>query len=126
VDTGSIQKASDVGKEFATFTDHGSPLGLTFDAGSGALCGEFSGAAFILRFGKGGGQAFEPGRDLLHLALTKSGDTYSLSTTQIAQGFTAPIDAVLVGDTLYVLDRTVEGEGETGGELFRITLPTGN
>lgn len=126
VDTGTIDDASETGKPFATFTDHGSPLGLTFDPGAGALCGEFHGAAFILRFGKGGGQAFEPGRDLLHLALSKAGDAYSLSTTQIASGFVAPIDAVLVEDTLYVLDRMPTSSGDAPGALYAIQLPTGN
>lgn len=120
--SGAVAKASDGDLPFATFSDHGSPLGLTFDPGAGALCDEFSGDAFVLRFGVGADpNDFEAGRDLLALELTKRSGAYRLSARQVVRGFNAPIDALLDGRTLYVADRTVDGSDS--GTLYVVTLP---
>ncbi|MDX2022293.1 MAG: PQQ-dependent sugar dehydrogenase [Deltaproteobacteria bacterium] len=106
----------------ATFSDHGSPLGLTFDPDAGDLCGAFAGGAFILRNGRAAGN-FEPGRDLLLLELTKENGSYkSVKVTQLVQSFQSPVDAVLTGSKMWVLDRG--GNGVTG-KLWEIDMPTG-
>jgi len=121
--SGSVLKASDTGAPFGTFSDHGSPLGLTFDPGAGALCGEFSGKAFILRFGVGTEMNdFEPGRDLLFLDLTKTAASYALSAHQLVRGLSAPIDALIDGDSMYIVDRST---GEGSGALYTVKLPNG-
>lgn len=120
--SGQVAKASTTHKPFASFSDHGSPLGLTFDPGHGALCEELSGDAFVLRFGVGADpNDFEPGRDLLALELDKHAGSYALTARQLVRGFTAPIDAILDGNIMYVADRTLDGSGN--GTLYAITLP---
>ncbi len=115
--TGAVVKAS-AAQPIGTFSDHGSPLGLTF--GGSALCGEFATAAFILRFGKAAGD-FEAGKDLLSISLQKEGAAWKTGTvTQLVRNFIRPIDAVLEGDKLYVIDR---GEGTTMGALHEVQLP---
>ena len=123
--TGAVEDASATGKPFATFTDHGSPLGLTFDRNEGALCADLAGGTFILRFGKAAGATFDdPGRDLLHLRLTRTGADYGpATTTQLLRGFSGPVDAVLVADKMYVLDRNLAGSGQ--GTLWEVALPSG-
>jgi len=115
--TGAIMKG-----DIATFSDHGSPLGLTFDQGAGDLCGNFNSAAFILRNGKAAGD-FEEGRDLLLLTLTKQGGAYTtVAVTQIVEGVQSPVDAVLTGDKMWVLDRA---NSVSGGKLWEIDMPNG-
>ena len=123
--SGAVEDASATSKPFATFTDHGSPLGLTFDRNEGALCADFAGGTFLLRFGKAAGATFDdPGRDLLHLRLARTGSDYgSAATTQLVRGFSGPVDAVLVADKMYILDWNLEGSGQ--GTLWEVTLPNG-
>lgn len=114
---GQVKRAN-----IGTFSDHGSPLGLTFDRSADELCGPFAGAAFILRHGKAAGD-FEDGRDLLLLELRKANGSYTgVKVTQIAKQFQGPIDAVLTGSKMFVLDRGAPGRG---GKLWEIGLPTG-
>lgn len=121
---GNLKWASKDGKPFATFSDHGSPLGITFDPGAGDLCGVFSGKAFILRIGAAAG-LFEPGRDLLFLDLKKTGSAdaegYTASVRRLVIGFRAPIDAVLSGDKMYIVDRNDNGPGG----LYEVAMPNG-
>lgn len=102
---GSIRTAGD---DFTTFTTHRSPLGLVFDV-AGILPAPFTGDGFVLAWTGADDSALlapfgEAGEDLLHLALQKNGDEYEAHITQIMRGFTNPIDAVLVDNTLYVLE----------------------
>ena len=122
--SGAVEQASITNRPFATFTDHSSPLGLTFDRNEGALCSDFAGGLFLLRFGKATGPAFEVGRDLLHVALTRTGGEYTGGRiTQLVRGFSGPVDAILDGDRLYVLDRSQDDAGQ--GSLWEVTLPNG-
>jgi glucose/arabinose dehydrogenase len=100
---GSQKDAGDEGQPIYTFTPHRSPFGLTFDQEK-ALSAEFRGDAFVLSWGAAGGTLTDRGQDLLHLKLTKVGDTYQVQATQIVKGFDHPIDAVLLKNKLYVLD----------------------
>ena len=42
--------------------------------------------------------------DLLHLGLTMGEGNYEMTATRVAAAFANPIDAVLVGNRLYVLE----------------------
>ena len=107
-DDGSQQDAAAEAKALNTFTPHRSPLGLVFatdpnlPADLQAPAGGLS--AFLTSWGSAGGTLTDKGQDLLHLSLTKDGDHYTSLTTQIARDFQNPIDAVLIGNKLYVLE----------------------
>jgi hypothetical protein len=123
---GSVMDAGDLGTTITTFTPHRSPLGLVFDT-SGVLAAPFSGDGFVLSWTGVRNPLFNPlgddGEDLLHLDMEwDSGDsTYTLSATQIVVGFTRPIDAVLVGTVLYVIEMGFSQLESP--QLWRIDLP---
>jgi Glucose / Sorbosone dehydrogenase len=108
--TGRIKDGSALGRPVKTFTAHRSPLGLVFDRAR-ALSPEFRGDGFMLSWTTGDpdgdsvpGPFGAAGQDLLHLDLSKSGVTYTLHATRIVEGFNNPIDAEIIGNTIYVLD----------------------
>ncbi|MFO1153138.1 MAG: PQQ-dependent sugar dehydrogenase [Rhodospirillales bacterium] len=108
--TGAILDASTQGTTIASFTAHRTPLGLVFDR-EGALGADLTGDGFILGWTVGdptgdtvAGPFKDPGQDLLHLQLTNRASGYRMTATRIVGGFNNPIDAELVGHTLYVLD----------------------
>ena len=120
---GKVNDASDLKQSLAGVTAHRSPLGLVFDTAN-KLGGDYKGAGFVLSWGAAGGPQTDKGQDLLMLKLTKKGDAYSMTATQIAKGFSNPMDAVLDGGTspsggktLYVLDFN------DGGAIWEITFP---
>lgn len=121
---GCEHDASELGLPMSTFTSHRSPLGLTFDT-KGTLSEEFRGDAFILSFGPGYAAALtDRGQDLLHLELTKTGDSYQVRATQLVRGFRFPIDTVLAGNKLYVLEFGSPGfVGQGTGTIWEVTLP---
>jgi glucose/arabinose dehydrogenase len=96
-----------------SFTPHRSPLGLTFDT-AGVLSGEFKRNGFVLSWGSAAGNIPDRGEDLLQLQFTAPG---TFRATQIVRGFQRPIDAVLHGHTLYVL------ENAGNGAIWEVTLP---
>lgn len=102
---GSLQDTSNSRRPIYTFTPHRSPLGLTFDS-QGVLPKKYKGDAFILSWGaaEGNKKLTDSGQDLLHLKLTKVGDTYQLKATAIARSFNHPIDSAILNQKLYVLD----------------------
>ncbi len=104
---GQVQDASDLGVRLYTFTSHRSPLGLVFDADS-ALVGDLRGGAFVMAWTGTESDLLrpldDPGEDLLHLDLEKQGDVYDLRATRIVQGFENPIDAVMMGQKIYVIE----------------------
>jgi glucose/arabinose dehydrogenase len=105
---GSQRNAIEESGSLKTFTPHRSPLGLQFGADP-KLPADLRGddkslSAFLLSFGSAGGTLTDSGKDLLHLRLTKAGDTYEAVTTQIATDFKNPIAAVLIENRLYVLE----------------------
>ncbi len=113
---GKSADASDLGQPILSFTAHRSGLGLVFDT-AGALGGDLKGDALIVSWGAAEGDLGDPGRDLLHIKLTKTGDTYQATMTQLVVGFDHPIDAALVGKNLYVLDWGGKGT------IWEVTLP---
>jgi len=110
---GNQYDAAEEGKPLYTFTPHRSPLGLVFisdeDVTADLRGNEESLGAFILSWGAAGGTLSDRGQDLLHLALTKREDNYETVTTQIAQDFKNPIDAVMIENRLYVLEYGADG-----------------
>ncbi len=112
-DDGAQRDAAAEGSQLLTFTPHRSPLGLVFatDAGLPADLQPANGglSAFILSFGAAAGTLTDTGQDLLHLALTQTGDSYQFVARQIARDFKNPIDAVLIGNHLFVLEFGQDG-----------------
>ena len=105
---GSQHDASSEGEPLYSFTPHRAPLGIVFSTSS-KMPADFRGnentfSAFLLSWGAAGGNLTDRGQDLLHLELTKRGDNYETTATQIARDFKNPIDSVLVENRLYVLD----------------------
>ena len=91
---------------------------------AGVLAPPFRRHGFMLSWTKGdpsgdkiAGPFDDAGQDLLDIALTKTGTTYTLRATKIVVGFNNPIDAEIFGNTIYVL--------EYGGRqsIWRITMP---
>jgi glucose/arabinose dehydrogenase len=113
---GKSADASELGQPIASFTAHRSELGLVFDT-AGVLGGDLKGDGLIVSWGAAAGNLGDEGRDLLHLKLTKKGDTYQAAMTQLVVGFDHPIDATLVGKKLYVLDWGGKGT------IWEVTLP---
>ncbi len=125
INTGEVMDGSDTGVAITTFTPHSSPLGLVFDRGKN-LPPPFKGNALTLRYTSGERSSlFKPftsyGEDLLHLELAYNEelDNFDLKTTRIVGGFSQPVDAVLVGGDLYVIEY---GGRQTGGNLWKITF----
>jgi glucose/arabinose dehydrogenase len=105
---GSEHNAAKENITLNTFTPHRSPLGLVFST-SEKIPADFRGdgnafGAFLLSWGAAGGTLTDRGQDLLYLTLTKRGDNYETTATQIAREFKNPIDSVLVENRLYVLE----------------------
>lgn len=107
--SGDLFDASEQDTAIASFTAHRSASGLVFDNDS-VFAGDYNGDAFMLAFTGGNDQSFllrvmnDPGEDLSHIELTKSGDTFEMSMTTVAEGFLNPIDAEIVGNKIYVLE----------------------
>jgi hypothetical protein len=57
---------------------------------------------------------------MLHLDLSydKMTDNYFVRTTRIVEGFNGATDAVLIGNTAYVIEY-----GATGGNIWKIIFP---
>jgi glucose/arabinose dehydrogenase len=106
-DDGSVQTGP-----LSTFTPHRSPLGLVWDA-QNRLPGAYKGSGFVASWGSAGGTLSDRGQDLL---LLRAAGAQQISVTRIARGFNRPIDAVLQGNVLYVLD----WEGD--GSVWEITI----
>ncbi|MFL5802051.1 MAG: PQQ-dependent sugar dehydrogenase [Roseiflexaceae bacterium] len=113
---GNAYDSSDLGQPALSFTPHRSELGLVFDS-AGALGGDLKGDAFLVSWGAAAGNLPDPGRDLLDVKLTKTGDTYQAKVTQLAIGFDYPVDAALLGKKLYVLDWGGKGT------IWEVSLP---
>jgi hypothetical protein len=123
--TGAILDASAQGRTIASFTAHRSPLGIVFDTAR-VLIPAFRGDGFMLSWTRGDpsgdgvrGPFRDPSQDLLHLDLSKAGDTYRMRATRIVRSFNNPIDAEIVGNRIYVLDYG------GAGNIWEVTLPRG-
>ncbi|HLU90346.1 MAG TPA: hypothetical protein VKZ51_10975, partial [Cyclobacteriaceae bacterium] len=122
---GKVADGDLTGIGVSTFTAHSSPLGLFFDTDN-VLGGEFKGSGFTIRYGGGPRSSLsmpftKEGKDLLHLKLdyNPGTDNYTVRTTSIVDGFSAPTDAVMIENQVYI----IEYGGRAGGNLWKITLP---
>ncbi|MGB1892561.1 MAG: FlgD immunoglobulin-like domain containing protein [Candidatus Latescibacterota bacterium] len=119
---GLIKDASDEGVTIHSFTPHSSPLGLVFDREL-ALEQQWRGDGFCLSQNDANRRKYkpfgDPGEDLLHLDLRKAADgqSYSMRVTRLAQGFDSPVDAVMSGSKIYIL------EYKNSGSLWEVSLP---
>lgn len=105
--TGDITDASQSSTTVGSFTPHRSPLGLVFDSDS-VLTNPLRGGAFLVSWNSSDDQLLArlggTGEDLLHLNLDKSSGEYVMTAQRVAHGFDHPIDAEMVGGTIYVLE----------------------
>jgi glucose/arabinose dehydrogenase len=116
-DTGTAQYAPAEGVTLSTFTPHIAPLGLVFAPKE--LAGVPAGGqlhAFMLSWGASIGNLPDQGKDLDALSFFKTSTSYTVSTEQLAEGFSNPIDEVLIGNHLYVL------EYGQGGSIWELTF----
>lgn len=130
--TGIVMDGDTTGVTVGTFNAHSSPLGLFFDNDK-ALAKDLAGDGFVIRYtgGPRNGVANpsplrRQGKDLLHLEMSydKPADNYKIKTTRIVDNFTSPTDALLVGNTLYVIEYGgKQGGNKAGGSIWKITLP---
>lgn len=125
--SGKILDGDKTGVTTSTFTPHSSPLGLVFDKNE-ILSEEFKGDGFVLRNSLGSRSGMmkpftDQGRDLLHLEMSydKGSDNYFVKTTRIVDSFNNPTDAVLIGNSLYIIEY-----GAREGSIWKITLPAGS
>jgi glucose/arabinose dehydrogenase len=122
--SGKILDGDQTGVTISTFTAHSCPLGLTFDTGR-ILSEDMRGDAFVIRYSQGGRSSLmrpftSQGADLLHLELqyVEASDNYVVRTVRIAEGFNEPVDAVMTGNEMYVIEY-----GGKRGNIWKITLP---
>jgi glucose/arabinose dehydrogenase len=112
--TGAERNASQLGTSTGTFTPHRVPIGLAFDRG--ALCGDFSGGLFVLSFGADTATTLsDTGHDL---SLIKFVGANEVQSFQLVRGLGTPVDEVLVGNRLYVLQFDL-----VASSIWEITLP---
>jgi hypothetical protein len=122
LETGGVADASALGTTLSTFTAHRSPLGLSFDV-AGRLCGDLKQGGLLLSFGAAvaatpeNGMLPDPGRDLLALRLLAVDGYLDIETRRLVSGFANPIDSLLLGSKLYVLEY-----GATS-RVYEISLP---
>ena len=123
--TGEVYDASDLGVPITTFTPHRSPDGIVFDKDS-SLAGDLKGDAFVISLAAG--NTFTPlqdtSQDLLHIKLTKEGDSlYTAHVTRLAYGFIAPLGIELVGNKLFIVETGLWNHPGGPPKLYEITLP---
>ncbi|WP_339924385.1 c-type cytochrome [uncultured Cyclobacterium sp.] len=123
--TGEVKDASELGVGMRTFTPHSSPLGLVIDDEQ-SLPGRFKGKALVARYTNGQKSALlqaltENGEDLLLLDLKylPKEENFQLNTYRVAKGFNQPVDAILVGGFLYLVEY---GGKQQGGNIWKISF----
>jgi len=122
---GLIKDSSDEGVTISTFTPHSSPLGVVFDT-EFALADEWAGDGFCMSQNRPELRKYtpfgDPGEDLLHLDLTRTtdGENYTVRVMRLVQGFNSPVDAVMRGNKIYVIEYN---RGAGNGKLWEVSLP---
>jgi glucose/arabinose dehydrogenase len=122
--SGKIQDGDQTGVAVSTFTAHCCPLGLFFDTKK-ILSKDFKGGGFVIRYTLGERSSLmrpftNQGSDLLHIHLMydEATDNYVVKTTRLVERFREPVDAVMVGNNVYI----IEYAGKEGN-IWKITLP---
>lgn len=125
--SGKIVDGDITGKTISSFNAHSVPLGLVFDK-KNALSEEFKGDGFVFRYGGGSDRPGanllrKSGKDLLHLDLSynAAADNYYMKSTSIVNNFNAPVDAVMLGNIIYVLEHGTANSD--GGRIWKVSLP---
>jgi mono/diheme cytochrome c family protein len=125
--SGKVLDGDKTGVTVSTFTPHCSPLALFFDTKK-VLGGDLKGDGFVMRYSLGArGSMMRPftlqGSDLLHLKMTYDAatDNYFVKTTRIADNFLEPVDAIMVGNEVFIIEY-----GGKQGNIWKVTLPAGN
>ncbi len=124
--TGEVKDASDLGTVIPTFTPHRSPDGIVFDRDS-VLAGDLKGGAFVISYENGSLVAAlgDTSHDLLHVDLTKVGDTaYTARVTRLVSGFNSLLGIELVGNRLFIAETGLNANNPTP-KLWEVTLPAG-
>jgi len=124
--TGKVLDGDLTGVAVSTFTAHCCPVGLCFDTKK-LLSKDFKGDGFVIRWTLGEQSSLmrpftNQGSDILHLrmAYDSATDNYVVRTTRVVAGFNEPVDAVMIGNSLYVIEY-----GGRDGNIWKITLPAG-
>jgi hypothetical protein len=122
--SGKIQDGEQTGVAISTFTAHSCPLGLFFDTKK-ILSKDFKGDGFVIRYTLGEKSSLmkpftNQGSDLLHLHLMydKVTDNYVVRTVRVMEGFREPVDDVMVGNSVYLIEY-----GGKEGNIWKIILP---
>ena len=122
--SGKIQDGDQTGVAISTFTAHSCPLGLFFDTKK-ILSNDFKGDGFVIRYTLGERSSLmkpftNQGSDLLHLHLMydKLTDNYVVRTVRVMEGFREPVDDVMVGNSVYLIEY-----GGKEGNIWKIILP---
>jgi hypothetical protein len=122
--SGRVLDGDLTGVPVSTFTPHCSPLALFFDTRK-LLADDFQGDGFVIRYSLGArGSMMRPftlqGSDLLHLdmAYDKTTDNYFVRTKRVVDNFLEPVDAVMIGNEVFVIEY-----GGKEGNIWKITLP---
>ncbi len=135
--TGAVQNVFDIGGNLRSFTAHRSPLGLIIDRDS-LFDGDFRGSGLVLSYMPGGdssgmspispwgtpGPFVDPCEDMLKLDLQWNAGLgeYVMTSRRIIAGFYLPVDAVQVGNLVYV----IEHRGGGRSNLWRVNFPLNN
>ncbi len=124
--TGEVVDASETNTTVGTFTAHRSPLGLVFDTDS-VVAEPMRGGGFMLSFNSADDQMLarmgDTGEDLVFLDLEKADGNYLVAAHLVAHGFVHPIDAVMVENTIYVLEYGSWNDFGDRRALWAVTLP---
>lgn len=123
--SGRVLDGDVTGVPVSTFTPHCSPLALFFD-NKKVLSDDFKGDGFVIRYSLGArGTMMRPftmqGSDLLHLKMTydPTTDNYFVKTTRVVDNFLEPVDAIMIGNEVFVIEY-----GGKEGNIWKITLPS--
>lgn len=123
---GLLKDASSLGIKLYTFNAHRSPLGLVFDERQ-TMAAPYRGGLFVMGWMSGdeqgdsvAGPFLDGGRDLLHLTLHRTGDTYEVETTKLVTSLHDPVDSEVINNRIYVA--CFSGEHA----IYEITLPPAN
>lgn len=118
---GQIKDASDLDRSIGTFTPHSSPVALAFDT-EHQLGAPYTGVGFAMSYNAASRRKYapflDPGEDLLMVELTYSAadSNYTAQVTRLVENFGGPIDNVLLGHELYVVEY-----GSSG--IWKVTFP---
>ena len=122
--SGKILDGDQTGVTISTFTAHCCPLGLFFDTKK-ILSNGLKADCFVLRYSLGARSSLmkpftNQGSDLLDLHMTydSASDNYYVKTTRIVEGFNEPVDAIMIGSNVYIIEY-----GGKAGNIWKITLP---